>query len=102
IPEAGVAVRLRQNELGVWTTAMVDGRLYCGLPLPTISGLPVQINGCFDLDSSRTGLTSDDALLGTAKVRVEWNRLLLNHAVASAYTDALQSLPREIAENDPS
>jgi hypothetical protein len=30
------------------------------------------------------------------------NRLLLNHAVASAYTDALQSLPREIAENDPS
>jgi hypothetical protein len=71
IPEAGVAVRLRQNELGVWTTAMVDGRLYCGLPLPTISGLPVQINGCFDLDSSRTGLTSDDAFLGTAKVRVE-------------------------------
>jgi hypothetical protein len=101
IPEAGVAVRLRQNEQGAWATATVEGRLYCGLPLPATSGLPVQINGCFDLDSSRTGLTSDDAFLGTAKVRVEWNRLLLNYAVVSAYTDALRSLPREIAENDP-
>jgi sacsin len=81
---------------------MVEGHLYCGLPLPVVSGLPVQINGCFDLDSSRTGLTSDDTFLGTAKVRVEWNRLLLNYAVASAYTDALRSIPREIAENDPS
>ena len=95
-----MAVALREDEGGASTTATVEGRLYCSLPLPTFSEIPVQINGCFDLDASRTGLTSDDASIGDAKARVEWNRLLLKHAVASAYVEALRSIPTDIAERD--
>jgi hypothetical protein len=78
-----------------------EGRLYCGLPLPTISGRPVHVNGCFDLDATRIALTSDDTSLGNAKTRVNWNRLLFKHAVASAYVDALQSVPIDVTERDP-
>lgn len=101
IPETGVAVALHKDEGGAWKTAIVEGRLYCGLPLPAVSGFPVHINGCFDLDSSRIGLTSDDASLGNAKARVDWNHLLLTHAVTDAYVDALRSIPVEVAERDP-
>ena len=49
IPEAGVAVELHEGRRGKWKPAAVEGRLYCGLPLPAASGFPVHINGCFDL-----------------------------------------------------
>ncbi len=101
IPEVGVAVALHQDEDGEWKAATVNGRLYCSLPLPAASGFPAHINGCFDLDSSRMGLTSDDEAVGNAKARVDWNRLLLKHAVAAAYVDALRTIPAEIMEADP-
>jgi sacsin len=101
IPEAGVAVALCEDERGTWKAAPVKGRLYCGLPLPAVSGFPVHVNGCFDLDASRIGLTSDDASLGNAKERVDWNCLLLKHAITSAYSDALRSLSSELAEKHP-
>jgi hypothetical protein len=101
IPEAGAAVTLRQGQDGAWTTAPAAGRLYCGLPLPSPSKFPVHVNGFFDLDEARTGLTSDESSLGNAKERVLWNRLLVQHAVSAAYVDAVGSVPVEAAENDP-
>ncbi len=55
------------------------GRAYCFLPLPQETGLPVHINGFFDLDSSRRELTSD-TLTGRDAKRVLWNQLLVRHA----------------------
>lgn len=54
VPWAGVATRLS-------TTSVVEGRqpppprgaAYCFLPLPVNTGLPVHVNGYFELSSNR-------------------------------------------------
>jgi hypothetical protein len=101
VPEAGIAIALEGASLKrTGTPAIVEGHLYCGLPLPVVSGFPVHINGCFDLDESRIGITSGDATLGNARERAEWNDLLLKRAVACAYVEALQSMPTTLAESN--
>jgi sacsin len=102
IPEAGIAVALDDASPPENSApTIVKGHLYCGLPLSSFSGFPVHINGCFDLDEARIGITSGDAALGNARERAEWNELLLKGAVASAYVEALQSIPTEMVERDP-
>jgi hypothetical protein len=102
VPEAGIAIGLDDpgNGPGASPTT-VEGHLYCGMPLPAVSGFPVHINGCFDLDESRVAITSGEAALGNARERAEWNDLLLKHALAASYVEALQSIPVDLAESDP-
>lgn len=60
-----------------------DGRLFCTLPLSSVSSfLPFHINGFFDLQSDRQGIFSDEGAEGKAAVRVLWNRSLLEHGCA--------------------
>ena len=47
LPWAGVAARLHGGDTAV------SGRPYCLLPLPTETGLPVHINGFFEISSNR-------------------------------------------------
>jgi sacsin len=96
IPEAGVAVALSNSVLP--HARPVDGRFYCGLPLPTAAGLPVHVHGCFDLDQSRSGLTADTGAVGLGKERYLWNELLIERAVPLAWAEAIASLPQEIVE----
>ncbi|MBD1863988.1 MULTISPECIES: sacsin N-terminal ATP-binding-like domain-containing protein [Trichocoleus] len=76
------------------------GRAYCFLPLPQETGLPVHINGFFDLDSSRRELTSD-TLTGRDAKRVLWNQLLVRHVLSHAYANLIQSLVEDIGDTDP-
>ncbi|MBD2463940.1 DUF3883 domain-containing protein [Oscillatoria sp. FACHB-1407] len=76
------------------------GRAYCFLPLPQETGLPVHINGFFDLDSSRRELTSD-TLTGRDTKRVLWNQLLVRHVLSHAYANLILSLVEDIGETDP-
>lgn len=93
IPWAGVAARLSVERNGSVAVVPVVGRVYAGLPLPQETSLPVHINGYFDIDSSRTHLTSDIELLdGMSRLRCRWNELLLAHGVARAYGELLESL----------
>ena len=63
------------------------GRLFCFLPLPVCSNLPVHINGSFVLDSNRRGLwNSTDP--NCKDSRGEWNSNLLG-AIASSYANFL-------------
>ena len=71
-----------------------DGRIFCFLPLPSISHLPVHINGDFILDSARIGLwTARDS--PDTDERYKWNRHLLE-AIASSYVQLLVSYRGEL------
>ena len=68
-----------------------NGNVFCYLPLPICSGLPVHINGTFAVSSNRRNLlvkTEDDK----ANFGQEWNEVLLKDCVCSAYLDLLEDL----------
>ena len=101
IPWAGVAARLTIESNSSVAAVPVVGHVYAGLPLPQETSLPVHINGYFDIDSSRTCLTSGiESLDGINRMRCRWNELLLTHGVARAYGELLESLAamREILD----
>ena len=61
VPWAGVAARISVQSTDTTTDdsgsssgkSVVEGRAYCFLPLPVSTGLPVHINGYFELSSNR-------------------------------------------------
>ena len=51
IPWAGVAAHLKHN--GSLLTDTTKGQAFCFLPLPKENGVPVHVNGYFELSSNR-------------------------------------------------
>ncbi|XP_044170416.1 sacsin-like isoform X2 [Acropora millepora] len=110
LPSAGVAVQLLRNECQTLVPLPVLehsvaresrhwGAVFCYLPLPIHSGLPVHVNGAFAVDSNRRHLkkrTEDDKPFN----EVDWNSVLLKDSVCSAYVDLLKDL-KLIAEMSP-
>ena len=102
LPAAAVAVQLIPQEREMFLPEPVggiaaggkphhNGTVFCYLPLPIHSGLPVHINGAFAVDSSRRHLkekTEDDKTC----VGVEWNNVLLKDCVCAAYLDLLEDM----------
>ena len=102
LPAAAVAVQLIPQERETFVPEPVggiaaggkphhNGTVFCYLPLPIHSGLPVHINGAFAVDSSRRHLkekTEDDKTY----VGVEWNNVLLKDCVCAAYLDLLEDM----------
>uniref|UniRef100_A0A8C3SH40 HEPN domain-containing protein n=1 Tax=Chelydra serpentina TaxID=8475 RepID=A0A8C3SH40_CHESE len=86
-PSAGVALPLAPTELGKWAPRLdgFEGRVFCFLPLPIASGLPVHLHGAFAVLSNRKGLWD-------AAAKGEWNRALLRDAVPAAWLQALSLL----------
>ena len=100
LPSAGAAVQLLKTESNSFLPSPVTktldgvdlkGSIFCYLPLPIHSGLPVHINGAFALASNRrnlkTKLEDDKSCYG-----VEWNNVLLQDSVASALLDLLEDM----------
>jgi sacsin len=96
VPWAGVAARIEECSAGPSPTA-ADGRLFCFLPLPGHSGLPVHVHGYLDLDSSRTAPFLDPETTGHPAARRQWNETLAAHVVSEAYADLLVHLANEYA-----
>ena len=102
LPSAGVAVQLIPEENGKFVPAPIvqqstvqesrhNGTVFCYLPLPIHSGLPININGAFAVHSNRRHLkqkTEDDK----ACIGVEWNNVLLEDSVCAAYLDLLEDV----------
>ena len=65
----------------------LTGRAYATLPLPIATGLPVHLNGRWEIASDRNSLAADDAL-----PRHEWNVRLAGRVCASAYARLLREL----------
>ena len=100
LPSAGAAVQLLPTESDSFFPSPVaktyeglnlQGTIFCYLPLPIHSGLPVQINGAFALASNRrhlqTKLEDDKSCYG-----VKWNNVLLQDSVTSALLDLLEDM----------
>jgi 2Fe-2S type ferredoxin len=99
VPWAGAAARIATHSTDGKERPFV-GRTYCFLPLSE-SGLPIHINGFFDLDSSRTKLTSGTNLSGRDANRVQWNELLIKYTVAHACARLVRDLVIDIGDTDP-
>lgn len=76
------------------------GSLFCFLPVPMHTSLPVQINGYFDLDDSRQNMFLDLSSHGSARLRVKWNRTLLETSVAQAYVRLLEDLRSDLGTKE--
>uniref|UniRef100_K7FUZ6 HEPN domain-containing protein n=1 Tax=Pelodiscus sinensis TaxID=13735 RepID=K7FUZ6_PELSI len=89
-PRAGVALPLAPTKPGKWAPRLDDfeGHVFCFLPLPITSGLPMHLHGAFAVLSNRKGLWDTTA-------KGEWNLALLRDAVPAAWLRAL-SLLREM------
>ena len=81
-PRHAIAAPLRANH------GYENGKLFCFLPLPVNSGVPVHINGSFVLDSSRRGLWKSTNPDGGHDDRSRWNTCLFK-AIASSYANFL-------------
>ncbi|XP_010127979.1 PREDICTED: sacsin-like, partial [Chlamydotis macqueenii] len=86
-PVAGVALPLALTADGKWVPRLdaEEGQVFCHLPMPVTSGLPIHVHGAFSILSNRKGLWD------TAE-RGEWNRVLLHNAVPVAWLRALEHL----------
>ena len=75
--------------------ATLEGQVFCFLPLPLYSGLPVHINGHFILNSTRRNLWSATDSEGDEKSR--WNQNILR-AIASSYAKFLERMTEYVAQ----
>ena len=90
LPWSGVAAPISRKEDGVsMDDQLCAGKPYCLLPLNTITGLPVHINGFFELSSNRRDIWHGDDLVGGGKMRADWNRALLEDVAAPSYAQLL-------------
>ena len=84
-PRHGIAAPMRHD------TVPCIGQVFCFLPLPLFSKLPVHINGHFILNSTRRNLwVATDRERGDDKSH--WNENLLK-AIASSYAHFLERIP---------
>ena len=87
VPLAGVAVELEKCN-GFYSCKQTKGQMFCFLPLPVPSGLPVHINGFFAVSQDRRRIeqgTVDDKSCEDGN----WNNLLLEEIVKEAYIKVL-------------
>ena len=89
VPWAGVAALLSREGQ---PSPAVKGRAFCFLPLPAETGLPVHVNGYFELSSNRRDIWRGDDMAGEGRTRAEWNRALLEDVVAPTYARLLQRI----------
>ena len=71
-----------------------SGLAYCFLPLPILTGLPVMVNGFFELSSNRrdiwqSGQAAGGEMTGDGRTRAEWNLSLMRDVIAPSYVRML-------------
>ncbi|EFJ19830.1 hypothetical protein SELMODRAFT_152901 [Selaginella moellendorffii] len=101
VPWAGIAARMsedgsievKEDERG---PVSVEGRAFCFLPLPVVVGLPIHVNGYFELSANRRDIWYGGDMVGGGKLRSQWNSFLLQDAAAPAYARLLHRASREL------
>ncbi|XP_043716705.1 sacsin isoform X2 [Telopea speciosissima] len=90
LPWASVAACISDGSLE--DDVLKHGQAFCFLPLPVRTGLPVQINGYFEVSSNRRSIWYGADMDRVGKLRSDWNRLLLEDVVVPAFTKLLLDL----------
>ena len=99
VPSGGVAAQLLSMNCNTFLPIPAkNGTVFCYLPLPIHSGLPVCINGAFAVDSNRRRLQGkledDKTCYGE-----EWNNVLMADSVSTAYLSLLEDLKKIVPQD---
>ena len=78
------------NSGNVLDQVALAGQVYCFLPLPVFSGLPVHMNGYFELSSNRRDIWSGSDMAGEGALRAQWNQSLLEDVIVPCYCRLLK------------
>ncbi|XP_067299180.1 sacsin-like [Pseudorasbora parva] len=92
VPQAALAACWKSSFNSTFT-----GRIFCSLPLPGKSGLPVHVNANFEVDSSRRDLWKEDG----DSLKTEWNQSLKVNIISPLYADLLLRLCSVIKKDTP-
>ncbi|XP_051814829.1 sacsin [Acanthochromis polyacanthus] len=95
LPQAAIAACMSAKTSRSLPERYMDfkGAAFCSLPLPGLpgrTGLPVHINGNFEVDSARRGLWREDG----QSVKANWNESLKQNIIAPLYADLLHHISR--------
>uniref|UniRef100_A0A673B8G1 HEPN domain-containing protein n=1 Tax=Sphaeramia orbicularis TaxID=375764 RepID=A0A673B8G1_9TELE len=95
LPHAAVAARvgLKSSAPEPPSVKGFIGEAFSSLPLPGKTGLPVHVNGNFEVDSSRRGLWKEDV----QSLKSNWNELLKQNVIGPLYADLLHYISRNIS-----
>ena len=87
LPRGGAACMLERRLYNRPVNDVRKGRVFCFLPLPTQTSLPVDIHGHFALSYENRR-----ELCTTPGCRLDWNNLLCESVIPRAYLDLLKSI----------
>ena len=87
--QGGVAFKLPPNNITEFVKADEKKRIYCFLPLPLTTHLPVHINGFFALDNEARRDLFRDGENSISSYRSQWNLILMEHVIAPAFVEML-------------
>ncbi|KAM4732000.1 sacsin-like [Anableps anableps] len=92
--QGAVAARVNSNSIHLSLSSNNDfqGAAFCSLPLPGKTGLPVHVNGNFEVDSSRKTLWKEDG----QSLKSHWNELLKKNIIAPLYADLLDFIKHKV------
>ncbi|GLI60510.1 hypothetical protein VaNZ11_002673 [Volvox africanus] len=91
-PRTAITVRKDAGKGGDVDT--LDGRAFCFLPLPIRTGLPVHVNGYFELSSNRRDIWYGGDMSGAGAARSSWNIALMADALAPCYSRMVVAVAR--------
>lgn len=72
----------------------LSGQVFCFLPLPINTQLPVHLNAYWELSSNRRDIWSGDDTTGEAKLRSDWNLAIMTDVLAPLYADLIVYLSK--------
>jgi hypothetical protein len=74
-------------------TAPMTGHLFCFLPLPLETGVPVHLNAPFALTSNRRSLWEGTGGEGSSSEKADWNQLMLTELLPQVWVSYSLLLP---------
>lgn len=94
LPQGAIAVQMntKGSNPPQFSKMEFEGAAFCSLPLPGKTGLPVHVNGNFEVDSARKTLWKEDG----QSLKSNWNESLKQNIVAPLYADLLHYIRQRI------
>uniref|UniRef100_A0A3P9JZ95 HEPN domain-containing protein n=1 Tax=Oryzias latipes TaxID=8090 RepID=A0A3P9JZ95_ORYLA len=91
-PQGAIAALVSTKGADVSSPNSFEGRAFCSLPLPGVTGLPVHVNGNFEVDSGRKNLWKEDG----QSQKLDWNEFLTQDVIAPLYAEMLHYIKQRI------
>ncbi|XP_043987905.1 sacsin [Gambusia affinis] len=91
LPQGAIAAHVKKTSVLI-TKNDFKGAAFCSLPLPGETGLPVHVNGNFEVDANRKNLWKVDG----QSVKSDWNESLKQLIIAPLYADLLRYIRDKI------